>query len=328
MKFLSLIIAVLPFFAFGQMNMEGSATGACDCYTLTDNTNQTAAIWSPNTIDLTNPFDFTFEVNLGCNDVWGADGMMFVLQQNGTGTGSIGNGIGYGDYPGNPNPISTNSIGIEIDTWDSNPAVPTDIAADHVAMSSAGGNDHDVVAPIAIPNIEDCAPHLFQITWDPIGQNLEVFIDGTSIFVYNGDLVTNFFGGNPNVYFGWTGGTGGIDNVQTVCMYRNAAFTPDQVNVCENQQVSFTDNSTSELNMITNWDWAFGDGGTSTLQNPTYTYTTAGNYVAQLTMTDISGCTDVATVNITVTPGLNLTMTATDVTCFGALDGTTTGNAN
>lgn len=304
--------------------MEGSANGACDCYTLTNTTNQAGAIWSPNSIDLTNPFDFTFEVNLGCNDVWGADGMMFVLQQNGTGTGDIGNGIGYGDYVGNPNPISTNSIGIEIDTWDSNPAVPTDIASDHIAMSSGGGNDHDVIAPIAIPNIEDCAPHNFQVTWDPVGQNLEVLLDGTSIFIYNGDIVTNFFGGNPNVFFGWTGGTGGVMNVQSVCMYRNAAFTPDQTTVCENQTVTFTDNSTSDLNMITNWIWNFGDGNTSTLQNPTHSYTTAGVYNVQLTITDISGCTDVVNQNITVTPGLNLNMTFTDVLCFGANDGTVT----
>lgn len=305
------------------MTTQGSTTGACDCYQLTDNVAASGgAIWSPSTISLTNPFDFTFDVNLGCNDVWGADGMVFVLQESGTGVGGIGNGIGYGNFGGNPNPLSANSIGIEIDTWDSSPAVVTDIASDHIGMNSGGGNEHDVVAPIAIPNIEDCVNHTFQITWDPIGQNLEVILDGTSIFIYNGDVATNFFGGNTDVYFGWTGGTGGITNIQSVCMYRNAAFTQDVTAICENGTVNFTDNSTSDLNMITNWSWDFGDASPlSNLQNPSHVYTTAGAYVATLTMTDISGCTDVATVNITVTPGLNINMTQQDISCFGFNDG-------
>ncbi|HRG52758.1 MAG TPA: PKD domain-containing protein [Bacteroidia bacterium] len=35
---------------------------------------------------------------------------------------------------------------------------------------------------------------------------------------------------------------------------------------------------------ITNWFWSFGDGGTSTLQNPNHTYTTAGTYTVCLTI--------------------------------------------
>lgn len=318
MKFVLFIyVLICSSVSFGQMNLQGSAQGTCDCYTITDNTNQNGAIWSPNTIDLSNPFDFTFEVNLGCTDNFGADGIVFVLQSNTNGLGNLGNGMGYS----NPGTISPNSIGVEIDTWDSNPAVPTDIPSDHVGMNSGGLNSHNVVAPIPIPNIEDCLPHQFQVTWDPVLQNFEVLIDGGSIFIYNGDMTTNFFGGNPNVTFGWTGGTGGAMNVQTVCMYRNAAFTPDQTTVCANQVITFTDNSTSDLNMITNWAWAFGDGGTSALQNPTHSYGAPGNYVAQLTITDISGCTDVVTTNITVNPGLTLNMTQQDVSCFGANDG-------
>lgn len=311
---------------WSQPTIQGSTTGTCDCFQITDDFNQAGAVWSEFSIDLNNPFDFNFTVNFGCNDMWGADGLVFVLQQTNTGVGDIGNGIGYQSYGGNPNPISPLSLGIEIDTWDSGAAVPSDIAADHVGMSSGGLNSHNVVAPIAVPNVEDCNNHTVQITWDPIGQNLEFFLDGVSIFVYNGDIITNFFGGNPNVFFGWTGGTGGVMNIQSVCMYRNAAFTPDQTTVCENQTITFTDNSTSDLNNIVSWDWDFGDGNVSNLQNPTHAYTTAGNYTAQLTITDISGCTDVTTVNITVTPGLNLNMTFTDVSCFGFNDGTATAS--
>lgn len=58
---------------------------------------------------------------------------------------------------------------------------------------------------------------------------------------------------------------------------------------------------------ITSWAWVFGDGGTSTLQNPTHTYAAAGSYTARLTVTDNLGATGSATVTIAVTaPATNL----------------------
>ncbi|GIH07654.1 hypothetical protein Rhe02_57210 [Rhizocola hellebori] len=59
--------------------------------------------------------------------------------------------------------------------------------------------------------------------------------------------------------------------------------------------------------------WTFGDGGTSTAQNPSHTYATAGNYTAQLTVRDPGGQTGVANVPITVgntAPIVNLTFPA------------------
>ncbi|MFG1992600.1 ThuA domain-containing protein [Actinoplanes sp. NPDC048988] len=46
--------------------------------------------------------------------------------------------------------------------------------------------------------------------------------------------------------------------------------------------------------------WTFGDGGTSDEANPTHTYTKAGNYNAQLTVTNPKGRTAVANVPVTV----------------------------
>ncbi|PCH59326.1 MAG: hypothetical protein COC19_07225 [SAR86 cluster bacterium] len=42
---------------------------------------------------------------------------------------------------------------------------------------------------------------------------------------------------------------------------------------------------------ITDWAWAFGDGGSSTSQHPEHIYTIAGSYQVSLTITDIDGCT-------------------------------------
>jgi subtilisin family serine protease/uncharacterized protein YdeI (BOF family) len=50
--------------------------------------------------------------------------------------------------------------------------------------------------------------------------------------------------------------------------------------------VSFTDASS---NTPTSWSWTFGDGGTSSAQNPSHTYTAAGNYTVSLTASNAYG---------------------------------------
>ena len=52
-------------------------------------------------------------------------------------------------------------------------------------------------------------------------------------------------------------------------------------------EFNFTDESTGGKLPHTGWNWDFGDGlGTSTLQNPGYTYPDAGTYTVILTVTD------------------------------------------
>ena len=53
--------------------------------------------------------------------------------------------------------------------------------------------------------------------------------------------------------------------------------------------VQFTDQSTPGTSPITSWSWNFGDGGTSTAQNPTHGYATAGTYGVTLTVTTAAG---------------------------------------
>ena len=70
----------------------------------------------------------------------------------------------------------------------------------------------------------------------------------------------------------------------------NANFTADRTigtasaNVTMN--VNFTDLSTGNP-MPTAWQWAFGTGSTSTLQNPVASYHTPGNYTVSLTASNI-----------------------------------------
>jgi PKD repeat protein len=53
----------------------------------------------------------------------------------------------------------------------------------------------------------------------------------------------------------------------------------------------FYDQSIGGAGSITTWYWDFGDGGTSTLQYPTYTYANVGLYTICLSIATDSGCT-------------------------------------
>ena len=65
-----------------------------------------------------------------------------------------------------------------------------------------------------------------------------------------------------------------------------AGFTGDPVSGSSPLGVQFTDTST---NSPTSWAWDFGDGGTSTDQNPYYVYSTPGTYTVKLTVTNPVG---------------------------------------
>ena len=63
--------------------------------------------------------------------------------------------------------------------------------------------------------------------------------------------------------------------------------------------VAFTDKSTR---IPTKWKWSFGDGTTSTVQNPKHKYLQEGNYKVTLTVTNAAGSSTVTKTNyITVT---------------------------
>lgn len=60
---------------------------------------------------------------------------------------------------------------------------------------------------------------------------------------------------------------------------------------------TFTDTSS---NIPTQWSWKFGDGNTSTDQNPTHKYANPGTYTVTLTVTTANGDTNTTTQTITV----------------------------
>jgi len=92
-----------------------------------------------------------------------------------------------------------------------------------------------------------------------------------------------------------------------------AAFTATPASGSVPLTVQFTDTST---NSPTTWNWTFGDGNTSTLQNPSFTYTTAGSYTVTLTAANSIGSasfTQTVTVNSVGTVPPTASFSATPV---------------
>lgn len=73
------------------------------------------------------------------------------------------------------------------------------------------------------------------------------------------------------------------------------AFTASDTTGCLPKTIQFTDQSSSPGGTITSWLWDFGDGTTSTSQNPSHTFSTAGNFTVSLRVVNNDGCATVLT---------------------------------
>ncbi len=94
--------------------------------------------------------------------------------------------------------------------------------------------------------------------------------------------------------------------------------------------VSFTGSGTDPDGTIASFSWTFGDGGTSSAQSPSHTYSAPGTYTATLTVTDNDGATGTKSVQITVSaPNQPPMITASATPARGAppLTVTFTGSA-
>ncbi len=64
--------------------------------------------------------------------------------------------------------------------------------------------------------------------------------------------------------------------------------------------VNFTDRSSDPDGSIESWSWSFGDGTSSSQQNPQKTYSAAGNFTVSLTVRDNRGAANTVTQQVTV----------------------------
>ncbi len=111
-------------------------------------------------------------------------------------------------------------------------------------------------------------------------------------------------GANGTVFFdsenpwGATPGTAGVTLLNLPSPWDTVLFKSniDSVRIkdsaiyCNN--IRFTGLAFTNTNPIASWQWYFGDGGTSTLQNPVHSYNAVADYDVKLVVTDMNGCKD------------------------------------
>jgi PKD repeat protein len=73
-------------------------------------------------------------------------------------------------------------------------------------------------------------------------------------------------------------------------------------NRCTQQQTQFTDNSSVPVGGISSWNWDFGDGGSSNLQNPSHIYTSSGMYNVNLVVAGNNGCENSTVKVVAISP--------------------------
>ncbi|MEP7170395.1 MAG: PKD domain-containing protein, partial [Bacteroidota bacterium] len=119
-----------------------------------------------------------------------------------------------------------------------------------------------------------------------------------------GDGTTSYLASPKHVY-----GAPGFYTVKLIgkdaygCM--DTVIKTNYIHVNTQPVASFTANDTiscsAPLNVIfsspntggiTNWSWNFGDGGTSSLENPVHNFTTTGSFTITLIVTNANGCKD------------------------------------
>lgn len=287
MNKLKIMIVVLPLLCgtglHAQFVLNGDAASlGGNCYQLTEETTYSAgSIWYETLINLTTDFEINFSLNLGDLDASGADGLYFVMQPVGTGLGDAGGGMGYLGI--------TPSLGVEFDTYQNGDY--GDPAYDHIAIQYNGVLDHGSIynldGPVQIiegvNNIEDGEYHSAKITWDAETLHLQVFVDCVLRVAFISeviDVIETIFAGDPEVYFGFTAGTGSLYNNQYVCFeYTSEIDALEDVTVCpgDSTQLIVPDGFTA-------YEWSPGTGLSATdIANPWASPETSTTYSVIIT---------------------------------------------
>ncbi|RYE14520.1 MAG: PKD domain-containing protein, partial [Sphingobacteriaceae bacterium] len=112
---------------------------------------------------------------------------------------------------------------------------------------------------------------------------------------------------DANNPYGATSGLAGVSvnnlvlPIDTILFQKNIDSTRIKDSLTGCSSYSFKGLSYTRIAAINSWQWTFGDGSTTTTQNTTHTYTSTGNYLVKLIVTDANGCKDSISKMVNVT---------------------------
>jgi gliding motility-associated-like protein len=142
--------------------------------------------------------------------------------------------------------------------------------------------------------------------------------------------------GYSNDPWGAAPGNNGSNLFNLQLQYSSPIFKPnidsvrirDTATTCET--FNFTGEGYTNTHPVSSWQWFFGDGGNASTQQTTHTYGAPGTYTVKLVITDINGCKDSISKNVS-TSLLIVDAGDADTVCAGnsvTLQGTHTGGAS
>ncbi len=273
-------------------NGDAKSVGG-DCYQLTNSTNwQNGSVWYASKIDLQSDFDLEFYLNFGSSD-YGADGIMFVLQDRGNqAIGQSGGGLGYEGF--------SPSLGVEFDNFQ-NTAIG-DPSYDHIAVFQDGNISHSNGQALHAPvpsrtnsgNVEDGQDHLIRVKWTSSTQALEVYFDCVKRISLQYDIQKLIFNDERYVYWGFTAATGSLNNKQTACL-RKDILVKDTVPICKGDAVPI--NSRKSEDDVYKW-WPNVDLSDATIKNPICSSIVQRTYYVEYT--DLCGDKLIDTVEVVI----------------------------
>lgn len=154
--------------------------------------------------------------------------------------------------------------------------------------------DPTPTASFTVVQLSPCDDFTFQFTNTSTGAATYLWEFGDGSTSTSQNPVHTYSGGNTMDVTLHVFSPNGCETVVTVIdaviiLDRHVTFMGDPRTGCAPLTVSFTPSNYPNAN---SWLWTFGDGGTSTLQNPTHTYNATGNYNVKLVVGTTQGCTD------------------------------------
>lgn len=176
-------------------------------------------------------------------------------------------------------------------------------------ISGSGETDCNIVPSAASNNGPLCAGETLELYAEPVN-NATYSWNGPNGFTSNeqNPVIPNVQLINAGIYSLTVtlGGEPSDPFTTEVFIYANPVADFEFNSVCEGAEIQFTDLSTCESpeTPIESWQWDFGDGNASNLQNPTHTYNEGGplNFDVSLTVETSGGCSQSITQTVNIYP--------------------------
>jgi gliding motility-associated-like protein len=195
------------------------------------------------------------------------------------------------------------NVGANSNTYSTNTLIPGDIVSCTLVsnancLTTANAISNNIIIsnfpPVSLsvsPDASICEQEIITLTANPANGNPAVF----NVVWQPGNLAGTSITISPNSTTTYTatvtdacGSAASASTIVTVNPPPTAAFTFSPNPADLTQPTLFTDASIG----ASQWFWNFGDGNTSNIQNPSFEFTSGGNYPIVLIVTSPDGCKD------------------------------------